>query len=381
MKIGMMADMYTPHISGVTNYIILSKRHLEENGHEVFVFTFGNQDQEEEPNVIRSPGIPVAETGFFLGLGYNQTARDLLTTMDITHVHHPFLSGTLARRYCASLDIPIIFTNHTRYDLYANAYIPILPDVAGETLMKTYMPAFCRACDLVIAPSPGLAQILIDYGVDQQIEVVPNGVDLTPFRVVNKPIERADFGLSSEEIILMYFGRLGPEKNLRFLLQSFAGTVEACKNVHLFIVGGGSELNKLKEYTQHLNLSNHVHFTGFIPYELLPKYVAMADAFVTASVTEVHPLSLIEAMAAGLPVLGIASPGVGDTIEDEVTGYLSSEDIAAYTAKMVKLVIEDNKRKEMGRQAQIASEKYAVERTTKIMIQHYQNLLNRPEQN
>ena len=54
----------------------------------------------------------------------------------------------------------------------------------------------------------------------------------------------------------------------------------------------------------------------------MPGYLAMCDAFVTASVTEVHPLSVIEAMAASLPVMGIHSPGVGDTVEDGITGFL-----------------------------------------------------------
>ncbi len=69
-------------------------------------------------------------------------------------------------------------------------------------------------------------------------------------------------------------------------------------------------------------LHGRVGFAGLIDYAELPRYLAMADAFVTASVTEVHPLSVIEAMASGLPVLGIVSPGIEDTVEDGQTGYL-----------------------------------------------------------
>jgi len=60
MRIAMMADVYKPHVSGITNYIDLNKRYLEKAGHEVFVFTFGNQDyHDDEPRVIRSPGLPL----------------------------------------------------------------------------------------------------------------------------------------------------------------------------------------------------------------------------------------------------------------------------------------------------------------------------------
>lgn len=64
--------------------------------------------------------------------------------MDVVHVHHPFLSGTLALLYCRPKGIPIVFTNHTRYDLYAQAYIPVLADVLGDLAMGGYLPSFAR---------------------------------------------------------------------------------------------------------------------------------------------------------------------------------------------------------------------------------------------
>jgi glycosyltransferase involved in cell wall biosynthesis len=97
MRIGMMVDVYKPYISGVTNYIVLNKRHLERAGHDVYVFTFGNIEYEDdEPRVIRSPGLPLADTGFYLSLRYSREAKKLLQSMDVVHVHHPFLSGRLA---------------------------------------------------------------------------------------------------------------------------------------------------------------------------------------------------------------------------------------------------------------------------------------------
>jgi glycosyltransferase involved in cell wall biosynthesis len=144
MRIGMMADVYKPHVSGITNYIALNKKHLEDMGHQVYVFTFGDEDYpDDEPNVIRSTGLPIMDTGYYISLRYGHQARRLLRTMDVVHVNHPFLSGSLALRYCKPRSIPIIYTNHTRYDLYAQAYLPVLPDIVGETSLKAYLPAFC----------------------------------------------------------------------------------------------------------------------------------------------------------------------------------------------------------------------------------------------
>jgi len=377
MRIGMMADTYKPYVSGITTYIDLNKRALESAGHEVYVFTFGDLDyRDDETRVIRNPGLPLADTGFYLSLRYKTAAKKLLQTMDIVHVHHPFLSGRLALHYCRTKQIPVVFTNHTRYDLYAQARLPNLPEEVSHGLLQAYMPDFCEAVNLVISPSEGMKRILREFKVESQIEVVPNGADLQPFQQA-KPLSRADFGFSDDDILLIYAGRIAPEKNLGFLLQAFAGIAHTLPNVHLLIVGGGQKEHEdeLKPLVGELHIEDRVKFTGMVPKDKLPGYLAMCDVFVTTSVTEVHPFSVIEAMATGLPVVGIHSPGVSDSITDGVSGLLATEDIAAYTAKLTYLCLHKELQKEYGAEALKASEQYSIDRTTKIMLSHYNRLL------
>lgn len=375
MRIGMMADVYKPHVSGITNYITLNKRYLEKAGHDVFVFTFGNEDYpDDETNIIRSPGLPLSDTGYYLSFRYSRHAKTLLQTMDIVHVHHPFLSGRLALRYCRPLRIPIVFTNHTRYDLYAQTYLPLLPDEFSETFLQTYMPPFCDAVDLVISPSKGMAKILRQLGVTAHIEIIPNGVDLTPFRESCKDC-RHELNFSPQDILLIYSGRLAPEKNLPFLIQAFAGVAETIEHTHLVLIGGGPEEENLQKLVAEKGLTPRVHFTGMVPYDQLPRYLSMGDIFVTASISEVHPLSVIEAMACGLPVVGVHSLGVGDTVEDGVTGLLSSNDPIAFAAKLTRLCLDQPLRHKMSAAARTASEKYAIERTTQTMLSHYERLV------
>ena len=376
MRIAMMVDAYKPYISGVTNFIALNKAQLEKMGHEVFVFTFGrSRTPDDESNIIRSAGIPLGKTGFYLGPGYSRQARQLLQTMDIFHVHHPFLSGRLALRYSKSRRIPVLFTNHTRYDLYAQARLPLMPVEVSQSMLQAYMPDFCSAVDMVISPSPGMEKILRQYGVNGSIEVVPNGVDLHRFHCA-QPLLRSEFGYADDDILLVYAGRIAPEKNLEFLIQSFAGVSRLIPNVHLLIVGGGQKEHEeaLRPVPGELGIKDRVHFTGMIPYDQLPSYLAMCDVFVTTSVTEVHPLSVIEAMAAGLPIVGIDSPGVGDSVVDGESGLLSTEDIASYTAKLTYLCMSRDLQKKMGTAAREASQQYSIERTMKIMLQHYNRL-------
>jgi glycosyltransferase involved in cell wall biosynthesis len=377
MRIAMMADVYKPHVSGITNYIDLNKRYLEKAGHEVFVFTFGDQDyHDEEPRVIRSPGLPLVDTGYYLSFRHTVAAKKLLQTMDIVHVHHPFLSGRLALRYCEPLRIPTVFTNHTRYDLYAQAYFPIVPEEISTGLLQAYLPPFCKAMNLVVSPSAGMANILRRMGVTSRIEIIPNGVELQSFYQA-QPLSRTDFGFKENDVLLVYAGRIATEKNISFLLQSFAGVSQALDHVHLLIIGGGQKQieEETKQLAAELNLNQRVRFTGFIPYEKLPSYLAMCDAFATASVTEVHPLSVIEGMATGLPVIGIDSPGVGDTIEDGTTGFLAAQDLASFTAKLTRLCLDASLRKQMGDAARQASTRYAIEWTTKTMLEQYERLV------
>ena len=124
MRIGMLADVYKPHVSGITNYISLNKRYLELAGHQVYVFTFGDETYpDDEPNVIRSEGLPLRDTGYYLSLRYSPQARVLLGTMDLVHIQHPFLSGSLALRYCRPRGIPIQgYRSYTRKPCWCKGF-------------------------------------------------------------------------------------------------------------------------------------------------------------------------------------------------------------------------------------------------------------------
>ena len=376
MRIGLMTDVYKPHVSGITNYISLNKEYLEKAGQEVFVFTFGDLDYaDDEERVIRSPGLPLTDTGYYLSFRYSRRAKALLQTMDLVHVQHPFLSGRLALNYCRPLRIPVVFTNHTRYDMYAQAYLPLLPEEFSDTFLQSYMPTFCQAVDLVISPSAGMGEVLQKLGVYTPIEIIPNGVDLQLYRATRENC-RPEFGFQDNDILLIYSGRLGPEKNLDFLIHAFAGAAEAIKNAHLLLIGGGPEEPNLKQAAAQTGASGRIHFTGMLPYNELPRYLSMADIFVTASLTEVHPLSVVEAMASGLPVLGIHSVGVGDTVEDGITGLLSSPDQAAFAAQLTRLCMDSDLRHKLGKAARKVSGKYAIEHTTQVLLKRYERLLS-----
>jgi 1,2-diacylglycerol 3-alpha-glucosyltransferase len=376
MRIGLLIDVYKPHISGITNFVCQHKKALEDQGHKVFIFTLGNLDYEdEELRIIRSPAIPLSDTGYYLNFSFSRTARNKCKSMDVLHVHHPFVTGRIAVRYGKRYGIPVVYTNHTRYDLYAQHYLPLLPDALAPTFLEAYLPSFTSKCDLVIAPSKGLHDVLRGYGVTSHIEIIPNGIDLEPFQNPRTRYTRAELGLSESAKVMIYVGRIAPEKNLAFLLRAFAVVSQDLPETCLLLVGDGPEVDNLRDQAQQSGIGEKVGFTGCVEYEDVPGYLSIADAFVTASVTEVHPLSVIEAMAVGLPVLGIESPGVGDTVVNGVNGLLTSHDLAEFSLKMYRLISEDDLRARLAKKALEDSEQYSILNTSKRILGFYEELV------
>lgn len=370
MKIGMVTACYKPVINGVTRMVTLYKEALERLGHEVTVFTLGEPDPAgEDDNVIRSPAMPLGKTGYYATFGYNREARERLREMDIVHCHHLFMSVEMAHRYG---HCPIVYTNHTRYDLYTGAYTA-LPQQAADAMMRQIWPEFTDYCDVVITPSASVRDVMRDFGVRRPIRVIPNGIALEPFWQPAAPCSRASLGVPTDAILAVYTGRLASEKNVARLLEQFALARDVEPALHLLLLGHGPAEPELRQRAGAPALEGAVHFAGSVPYHEVGNYLAAADLFVTASVSEVHPLAVIEGMAAGLPVAAISSPGIADSVEHGQTGFLSRTP-AGLGAAIVALAANAPRRKGMGQAARAASSRYDIRNTVAETLALYAEL-------
>lgn len=376
MRIGQLTDIYKPFINGVTNFVCLHKRVLESWGHKVFVFTPGYEDYEDdELNIIRSPAIPLSDTGYHLTFRFSRRARKKIKTMDVLHAHHPFISGQQALSLGKRYDIPVVFTNHTRYHVVARYAVPFVPERLSRAVLEAYMPYFTAQCDLVVAPSFGVKRSLEEIGVTCPIEVIPNGVDVERLRNPAAPLSKGDLGLSDKAVVAITVSRLGPEKNLPFLLNAFKQVARELPNLHLVIIGKGREEEYLEEMVRMLEMAGRVHLVGEVPYEEVPNWLALGDFFVITSVNESHPLSVLEALAAGLPVIGIPCPGVEDTIVNGVNGLWSPEDAHAFAAQMRRLTQEPELRARLAAGARETSGQYDIHNTSAALLAHYERLV------
>lgn len=371
MQIGMVTACYKPVINGVTRMVSLYKTFLEQAGHEVTVFTWGEPDPAgEEPGVVRSPGLPIGDDGYYINIRFSREAQMRLREMDIIHCHHLFMSLDMAHRYGGC---PIVYTNHTRYDLYTGAYTP-LPQPAADAVMRQVWPEFTSLCDVIITPSQGMRDVMLEFGVQQPIEVIENGVDLAPFRRQRQPATRSAIGVPEDAVIAVFVGRLAPEKNLRLLLRQFAIAQNLAPDLHLVLVGDGALRETLSREACAHGIEKHVHFAGAVGYEEVANYLAASDIFVTASVSEVHPLTVIEAMAAGLPIAAVESPGIVDTVPSGVAGYVTRYGEGGLAAALVALALDADRRAGMAASARRHSERFDIRNTVQRTLTLYEEL-------
>jgi glycosyltransferase involved in cell wall biosynthesis len=371
MRIALLTDAYWPGVNGIIRFVSLQKRILEEMGHQVFVFTGGPPAPQDEPGVIRSFGFPHPDPGYRVTLGYSRRAVALLQTMDILHANQPALSGLLALRYGRRFGIPVVLTLHSCYDMLINSRLRI-PMTAVRPLLGAYLRWLLPRCDLVTAPTPEVTRVLKDMGVRAWVEIVPYGVERN--RSSHHNVTRAELGIPPSAPLAAFVGRVVAEKNIRFLLEVLSAP--ELSDAYLLIIGDGSERLALEEAAERLRLNGRVRFVGQIAPAEVPAYVALADFCVTASKIEMLPTAILEALGAGLPVLGLDVPWIRVVICPGENGLLTPpDDVAAMARAWAQLAHDRELRERLAEGARRTSEQYDARQATARLVAHYERLV------
>ncbi|WP_291432320.1 glycosyltransferase family 4 protein [Deinococcus sp.] len=322
MRVGIVTATYLPSRNGVATSTALFARGLRDLGHEVRIFAPRHpQTPPREDGVYRlnssfagarALGAP-ADYPVMLAPGPLLTSRLPLRDLDVLHTMHPFVAGQLALRWSRLSGAPVVYTAHTQYDQYLH-YAP-MPGRVGRAVLRPHVSAFARRVDAVLAPGRAMVDMLREYGFQGRVDLLANPVDLASFRAASGAAFRAEFGVAPQTPLVMYLGRLAPEKNLEVALRAFTQARANRPDLRLLVVGDGPSRAPLQAQAP-----EGVTFTGPVPYARVPEALAAADAFITASTSEVLPMSMIEALAAGAPLVAAQSPAALDLIEEGVNG-------------------------------------------------------------
>jgi len=169
--------------------------------------------------------------------------------------------------------------------------------------------------DATLALTEGMKRKMQEI-CEREVSVVPNGINLERFSSSSEDKK----GSSAKTII--FVGRLHPVKGIQYLIEAMAIVHQEMPDVKLVIVGDGVERSRLEELAERLNLDGCIQFAGQISQERIPRVMHQADVFALSSLTEGLPVVLLEAMAAGLPIVATNVGGIPDIVEEGVNGYL-----------------------------------------------------------
>lgn len=328
-RIGYFTNTYLPFVGGVAGSVELYRKYLTAAGHDVVVYAPEYDEETPEYEYVRRlPAIKqFNQTDFSLPLpvsfkpilDFNREAFDLI------HVHHPFLLGEMGMRMARSHKLPLVFTYHTQYEQFTH-YVPMDHDTAARTIIK-HSKEFCNLCDLVIAPTSDVRDMLVERGIESRIAVLPTGIEMTKYRAGDRAAGRKALGVPEDAPLLVHVGRLAEEKNLSYLLEACTHALEKIQDAHLVIVGDGAAKKALEQAAS--AMKDRIHFPGRMQGAGLVNAYTAADLFVFASKSETQGMVLAEAMAAGNPVIALDATGVREVLVDGESGRMLAEDTPA----------------------------------------------------
>lgn len=332
MRIAIFTEAYLPRINGVVTHIKLLKEGLEARGHDVLIVTADGDAKEHylENGVLHCPGIKLTKklSGFETSVPVSRKRLNFVRDFkpDIIHVETEFGMGLCGVSIAKMLKIPLVYTMHTMYDeyIYYIAPRPLVKTV--KKLSHKYMRVFANRANAITGPSEKCSEYLSSAGVKLPVNVIPNPVELDDFSPEHfdpeqKRAIREKFGIPQDAFVVVFVGRLGREKSIDLLIDYWNQSVKADENMYLFIIGGGPEEQVLRDQIAALGCGDRVIMSGRVEHPELPPYLLASDIYVTASLSDTNSISMLEGMAAGLPVLQRRDPINADQIKDGENGW------------------------------------------------------------
>ena len=355
--IALLNDSFPPIIDGVSNAVVNYGRYIEQNhGHAVVVTPEvpGADDSSYKFPVVRYPSLDTRKLmGYVTGYPFSPEAAYTLKEekAELLHIHCPMMSALLARQLHESMDLPLVLTWHTKYDIdIANA-------IKSKTLQEGALTALLRnvnACDEVWTVSHGAGENLKSIGYEGEYIVMPNGVDLPHEKVSEDLVDEVTSGydLPHDVPCYLFIGRLMWYKGLRIILDALDQMDHEGIDFRMVFVGGGGDEAEVRAYTQELGLEKKVFFTGAISgREKLRAWYSRADLFLFPSTFDTNGLVVREAAASDTASVIIRDSCASEGVTDGRNGFLIDENAESLATTLKELSEHPEKIREVGENA------------------------------
>jgi 1,2-diacylglycerol 3-alpha-glucosyltransferase len=381
MRILFVSDTYFPHLNGVYYFVCRIAPLLQEKGHQVAVIApsetiYSTLKKIDGIDVFGIPSLPVLyyPVRFPIPLIYKSKISHILKEFkpDIIHIQDHFSLSKATVKLGKKSDIPIIGTNHFMTENLTS----FIHNVKWKTKLSTFLWSqfsnIYNQLSLVTTPSE-MAANLIRPKLTVDVISISSGIDLTFFTPFGDTQEVREKYSIPEKPILLYVGRLDPEKNLEEILYAVA---KALKKIDfcLVIVGKGIKKPALEKLSQDLGIADQVIFTGFIPEDILPYMYKLSRCFIIASTAELLSLSTLQAMASGLPIIAVNAGALSEIVHDKINGYLfNAGDTEAIVESIYHIFIEDDLYQKMSEMSLAYISKHDIYKTVESFEETYQS--------
>ncbi len=391
MKIVVFADIFFPHIDGVTNSLVHLIKEYERLGHKVLVFAPKAKGSKgvkiKGVKLIFLPSIPVV---VYPDLMLGMFSRELFSVLrkfspDIVHVIGPGSVGSMGLFYSKIANVKSVAAFHGY--IMEPEYLSLLGiknhgvKVAQKILWSLAKTFYDRA-DAVVTPSIFVKNDLLSHDFSSPISVIRNAVNFSNVELEKDQQQEfiKKYSLLKSKVVL-YVGRVSLEKNIEILIKSFVTVVKKVPDSKLLIVGAGPDLERLQKLASDLNIDKQVIFSGELKnLDLVKKGIfKLAKVFVTASHSEVQPVSVIEAMNFGLPIVAAHSRGLVEMVQEN--GYLADGDNSdEFANKISKILLDDKLQKEMSKNSIQLVKDYSIANSAKQHLELYSKLISQKKE-
>lgn len=394
MRIAFFTDTFLPQVNGIATSIASFAEELGKRGHQVIIFAPQTKGIDGPPfkargvKVVRFLSVPaMVYPEFRLSVfGLAKVIRALKEfNPDIIHFHTPITVGAYALEAAYLLKKPLVGTNHIYLTKQNSDFLKVVShnELALRMMVSfalTYSRMFYDACDVWIAPSKQLIDELREAGFRRDMRCLPNGIPLS--RIVRldakrKAALRQKHGLKKK--VVLHFGRLSAEKRVDEVLRAFSLLRSDGVDASLLVIGDGPERAALEQTCADLGIADDTVFLGAIPHKQLLSsgIISLADAFVTASAMESQGMVIIEAMASGVPVIGVRQAAAAEVMLS--CGLLSEPGDTKALARNIALILTDESTaKEHRARGMKAAEAYSVETLAGDLLSIYEEIRKRP---
>lgn len=385
MTIALFTDSYLPTKSGIVTVVIQLREQLIKMGHRVLLICPETTPEfaTSDPDFYRVKSVPdtVFGTDQFGTLPNKKDICKFIkkNNVDILHCHTEFSIAKACLYAAKKLKIPAICTTHTMWiDFYKYyRFTKMLPGKAVEKYMNNLYKKF----DALINVSQKARNY---YKKPKMIPkmpsvIIPNAIDTKKFEGIHiseqeKHELRTKYGVQDDEVLFLFLGRIAQEKRVFELSEQCVKLVENNPKTKVMFVGKGPAYDDLTKKLENQIKSKKIIFAGYVDWSKTHEFYEAADVFITASLSEMHSMTILEAQLCSLPIVARNDESYVDCVIPNVNGYLANSDDELYE-NMIEMANNEQKRKLYAKNAFEQTKNFSLEENVKKTVFVYEEVI------